>query len=192
MIVLGITGGLGSGKSTACRFFQQLGARVFDADVEAKKILFTSNIVKDLLVKHFGDAILKNGKIHKESLADIVFNRKSNQQILNKIIHPLVRQKFRHQKSQMKRGIFIMDAALIFESDLLEDFDKTILIYTNKEIRIARAIARGNLSREQILERMNLQMDEEEKRELADIIIENNGRKEDLRNKITELYKKLV
>lgn len=192
MVVLGITGGLGSGKSTACRFFQQLGAEVFDADVEAKKILFNSDIVKEKLIAKFGKTIIANDGIHKESLAQIVFNNKTNQQFLNQLIHPRVRRSFMEHKSEVSSLVYIMDAALIFESNLLDDFDKIILVYTDKEIRIQRAIKRGNLTRKQILDRMALQMDEEEKRAKADIIIENNGSELELKNKITELYKKLV
>ena len=192
MLVLGVTGGLGSGKSTACSFFREFGCEIFDADVEAKKILFSSEIVKQKLVENFGQKILENDKINKSVLAEIVFTNQKNQQILNSIIHPLVTTEFLDRKSRIASNIYIMDAALLFEAKLQEHFNKTILIYTDKEIRIQRAMDRGNLPREQVEYRMNLQMGEDQKKSLADIVIYNNGTTEDLKNKINELMQNLV
>ena len=192
MLILGVTGGLGSGKSTACSFFREFGCEIFDADVEAKRILFSSEIVKQKLVESFGAEILVNDKINKTSLAELVFINQKNQKILNSIIHPLVTEEFLSRQKQIKSNIYIMDAALLFEAQLQKHFHKTILIYTDKEKRIQRALDRGNLSRDQIEYRMNLQMDEEMKKSLADIIIFNNGTIENLKNKINELIQNLV
>lgn len=192
MLTLGVTGGLGSGKSTACKIFQLLGCEIFDADEEAKNILFSSDVVKIRLVENFGQTILSDGKIDKITLSEIVFQNQSNQQILNHIIHPLVTEAFLSRKKSIQKQIYIMDAALLFEANLQQYFDKIILIYTDKNIRVERALSRGNLNREQIEYRMNLQMYEEEKMQLADIVIFNNGSEAELKNKITELYKNLM
>jgi len=192
MLTLGVTGGLGSGKSTACSFFLEFGCEIFDADIEAKKILFSSEIVKLKLVEYFGESILENDEISKKALVDIVFTNQKNQQILNNIIHPLVTEEFLKRQKTVKSNIYIMDAALLFEANLQDHFHKTILIYTDKDQRIQRALNRGNLSREQIESRMNLQLDEEEKKSLSDIIIYNNGSLEDLKNKINELIQNLM
>jgi dephospho-CoA kinase len=192
MLTLGLTGGLGSGKSTACKFFAQLGAEVFDADEEAKKILFSSQKVREKLLMQFGNSIITNNEIDKTSLARIVFQDRKNQLLLNDILHPLVTEEFLKKKPKITSPLFIMDAALIFESELQYNFDKTVLIFTERELRIERALKRGNLTKEQILDRINLQMSEYRKKTLADFVITNNGTEEELKNKITDLYKKLV
>ncbi len=192
MLTVGITGGLGSGKSTACRFFEELGAKIFDADLEAKKILFSSNEVKTALTEKFGATILSDGTLDKSKLSQVVFRTPENQGYLNQLLHPLVTEEFLRRKSMVTAPVFIMDAALLFEAQLQRHFDKIILIYTDKEIRLNRALRRGNLSREQILSRMALQMDEERKKALADIVITNNDGKEDLKNKIKGCFRKLI
>ncbi len=183
---------MGSGKSTACKIFQKLGCEIFDADVEAKKILFSNPKVKEQLITNFGESIICDNEIDKTVLSQLVFESQKNQQILNHIIHPLVTEEFLSRKQRINKQLYIMDAALLFEAKLQQYFHKTILIYTDKNIRIQRALKRGNLSKKQILDRMNLQMDEDDKKELADIIITNNKTEKELINKITDLYKNLV
>ncbi len=192
MLTLGVTGGLGSGKSTACHFFEQLGAEIFDADKEAKKILFSDDEVREKLVCQFGSAILKNQEINKTALSEIVFQNQENQQFLNKTLHPLVTERFLHKKPAVTKDLYIMDAALLFEAKLQQHFDKTLLIYADRDIRIKRALQRGNLAKEQIIDRMNLQMSEENKKSLADIVVTNNGSIGELKKKITVLYKNLM
>ncbi|MFP4547749.1 MAG: dephospho-CoA kinase [Fidelibacterota bacterium] len=192
MLTLGVTGGLGSGKSTVCHFFEQLGAEIFDADKEAKKILFSDDRVREKLVRQFGSVILKNQEIDKAALSKIVFHNHENQQFLNKTLHPLVTESFLRKKNAVTKDLYIMDAALLFEAKLQQHFDKTLLIYADRDIRMKRALQRGNLSKHQIIDRMNLQMSEENKKKLADIVITNNGSIRELKNKITVLYKNLV
>ncbi|MBN2282233.1 MAG: dephospho-CoA kinase [Candidatus Marinimicrobia bacterium] len=192
MQIWGVTGGLGSGKSTACSFFKEQGCEIFDADTEAKKIIFSSEMVRQKLVEGFGGQILEKGILSKTALANIIFDNFRNQQFLNHLIHPLVTEEFLTRRQAVKADVYIMDAALLFEARLQHYFHKTILIYTEKETRIKRALERGNLSRAQIEQRISLQMDEEQKKKLADIVIENNGTRQDLKNKINELMQILV
>jgi len=192
MLTLGVTGGLGSGKSTVCHFFAELGAEIFDADAEAKRILFANDAVKEALVYQFGSDILSNRTIDKERLSKIVFQNQKNQQFLNETLHPLVTAEFLHRKTKTTKELYIMDAALLFEAGLQPHFDKTLLIYADRNLRIDRARQRGNISKKQILDRMDLQMSEEKKKHLADIVITNNGSIAELKNKITVLYKNLV
>ncbi len=192
MLTLGVTGGLGSGKSTVCHFFAELGAEIFDADAEAKRILFANDAVKEALVYQFGSDILSNRTIDKERLSKIVFQNQKNQQFLNETLHPLVTAEFLRRKTKTTKELYIMDAALLFEAGLQPHFDKTLLIYADRNLRIDRARQRGNLSKKQILDRMDLQMSEEKKKHLADIVITNNGSIAELKNKITVLYKNLV
>ena len=151
MLTICVTGGLGSGKSLACEIFYNLGCEIFDADIEAKMILFSNPDVKFGLVDRFGKKILNQGKIDKKTLSKLIFSDIQNQQFLNNLVHPLVIQKFLSQKINVKKSIYIMDAALLFEANIQDHFDKTILIFTGQHLRLKRAIKRGNLSHEQIL-----------------------------------------
>jgi dephospho-CoA kinase len=194
VITLGITGGLGSGKSSACQRLKEKGAVIFDADNIAKEILLTVPEVQDKIAEVFGEAIIKNGVVDNQKLAAIAFSNEENQAALNNIIHPFVIEEFEKERESMqnREGLLVIDAPLIFESGLDSHLDYTVLIYATYKLRIARAIRRGNLSRDQILKRMDLQMPEEAKRELASFVIENNGPIEHLYEEIDKLYNELV
>ncbi|MCK4715231.1 MAG: dephospho-CoA kinase [Candidatus Marinimicrobia bacterium] len=194
MVTLGITGGLGSGKSYACQRLKEKGAVIFDADNIAKKILQTVPEVQEKIAEVFGEAIIKDGVVDNQKLANIAFSNEENQAALNNIIHPFVIEEFEKKREslQNREGLLVIDAPLIFESGLDSHLDYTVLIYATYKLRISRAIRRGNLSREQILRRMDLQMPEEEKRELASFVIENNGSGDHLYEEIDKLYSKLV
>ncbi len=194
MVTVGITGGLGAGKSAAASFLEEKGAYVFDADVVAKELLKSDPEIKKKLVDAFGTDILKNGEIDNERLAKVSFTGEENQNIINDIIHPRVITSFREKLEELddKYELVVVDAPLIFESGFDNHLDHTVLIYTQYKIRLERAIRRGTLSREEILRRMELQMPEEEKRELASFIIDNSGTPEQLKSAMESLYQKLM
>jgi len=193
VVTIGITGGLGSGKSTACQRLKEKGAIIFDADSIAKQILQYS-LVQEQLVDEFGADIIQNGAVNTGKLAKIVFSSEDHQATLNNIVHPYVIEQFEKLRDEFadKDGLLVMDAPLIFESGIDAHFDHTVLIYSTMKLRINRAMKRGNLPREQILQRMELQMPEEEKRELASIVIENNGSVEHLYEEIDKLFADLM
>jgi len=193
VVTIGITGGLGSGKSTACQRLKEKGAIVFDADTVAKELLKRTDI-QEQLIDEFGADIIHNGNIDTAKLAKVAFSSEKNQTVLNNIIHPLVIDQFEQLRDEVsdKEELLVMDAPLIFESGIDVHLDHTILIYSKMKLRIARALRRGNLSREQILQRMALQMPEEEKRELASFVIENNGSIEQLYASVDKLYSELI
>jgi len=193
-VTVGITGGLGAGKSAAATFLEEKGAYVFNADVVAKEFLKSDSEVKKELVDAFGTDILKNGVIDNERLAKISFASEENQNIINDIIHPRVISAFQEKLEELdkKYELVVIDAPLIFESGFDNHLDHTVLIYTQYKIRLERAIRRGTLSREEILRRMELQMPEEEKRELASFVIDNSGTPEQLKSAMESLYKKLM
>lgn len=193
-MTVGITGGLGAGKSAAASFLEEKGAYVFDADVVAKELLKSDPEIKKKLVDAFGTDILKNGEIDNERLAKVSFTGEENQNIINDIIHPRVITSFREKLEELddKYELVVVDAPLIFESGFDNHLDHTVLIYTQYKIRLERAIRRGTLSREEILRRMELQMPEEEKRELASFIIDNSGTPEQLKSAMESLYQKLM
>ena len=193
MITIGITGGLGSGKSTACQRLKEKGAVIFDADTIAKQVLQNS-VIQEQLIDEFGTDIIQYGHLNFNKLAKIAFSSEENQASLNNIVHPHVIEQFETLRDKVANndGLLVMDAPLIFESGIDAHFDHTVLIYSTMKLRINRAMRRGNLSREQILRRMDLQMPEEEKRELASIVIENTGSIEHLYELVDKLYADLM
>jgi len=191
---LGVTGGLGAGKSTACQRFKENGAVIFDADSIAKEILQTNQAIQDRIVEEFGADIIKDGQVDTQKLASQAFSNEENQSILNNIVHPYVIEAFEKRRDELEKkiGLLVVDAPLIFESGFDSHLDHTLLIFASMKMRIARALRRGNLTREEILRRMDLQMPEEDKRDLASFVIENNGSIEELNQEIDKLYHQLV
>lgn len=194
MVTLGVTGGLGSGKSTACKFLAEKGAYVLDADLIAKKLMESDPQIRDEIIEAFGSDVYKDGKLDTQKLAQRAFASEVDQRLLNDIVHPRVVDYFQEKvdKLRSKYELIVLDAPLIFESGFDSRLDHTLLIYTKYKIRLERALRRGNLSREDILRRIDLQMPEEDKRELAEFVIENNGAEEQLKSAVDELYDKLT
>jgi dephospho-CoA kinase len=194
VVTLGVTGGLGSGKSTACKFLAEKGAYVLDADLIAKKLMESDPQIRDEIIEAFGSDVYKDGKLDTQKLAQRAFASEVDQRLLNDIVHPRVVDYFQEKvdKLRSKYELIVLDAPLIFESGFDSRLDHTLLIYTKYKIRLERALRRGNLSREDILRRIDLQMPEEDKRELAEFVIENNGAEEQLKSAVDELYDKLI
>ena len=194
MYKLGITGGIGSGKTTASLFFEKKGAKIFNADKEAKKHLKNTITLQHKIIESFGKDVVENNKLSLKKLAEVSFSNKLNQEILNGIMWPevylLIDAAIDKAKSK-KNEIFILDAAMIFEAKLASFLDEVLLVTAKKTIRIERALKRKNLPLEQIQNRMSLQVTEKEKRSKADFIIENNSTEEKFYDKLEEFYSSL-
>ncbi len=192
LLKLGITGGIGSGKSTASNFFKEKNAYIFNADRESKKHLKSSLSLQKKIINIFGNKITQNNKIHFPYLAEVAFENKTNQEILNGIMWPeillIISNTFKEIKKENKYKLFIVDAALIFEANYQSFFDYTLLITANKKIRTERAIKRKNISLENIQNRMALQMSDREKTKIADYIIKNNYSMKKFTMKLEEFY----
>ena len=193
MLKVGLTGGIGSGKSTASSILAKLGSYVFDADAEAKIILETNDDVQNSIIEEFGNSVLDpNGTINNKKLAKIAFQDEDHQIILNTIIHPFVFSELDNQfekiSSKNKHTSFIADGALIFESGLNQHLDSVLLIASSLKYRIARALGRGTLSRDDILRRNELQWTDEDKAESADYTIYNNGTEEEFVKKVKAFH----
>jgi len=193
MLKVGLTGGIGSGKSTASSILAKLGSYVFDADAEAKIILETNDDVQNSIIEEFGSSVLDpNGTINNKKLAKIAFQDEDHQIILNTIIHPFVfselDKQFEKISAKNKHVSFIADGALIFESGLNQHLDSVLLIASSLKYRIARALSRGTLSREDILRRNELQWTDEDKAESADYTIYNNGTEEEFMKKVKAFH----
>ena len=197
MLKVGLTGGIGTGKSTSSLMFKDLGAFIFDADKEAKRLLDTSKSIQNELIRKFGTDILNGeNKIDRAKLARVSFQDEYHQFILNSIIHPhifqIIDKSFDKVSAKNKYPVFIVDGALIFESGLNNHLDYTIVITANMKHRMARVLKNSNLSREDVLRRIELQWSDEEKVNLADFTLQNNGTEKELKAQIQKVYAKLV
>lgn len=197
MYVVGVTGGIGSGKSTVSKIMEEKGAYVFDADSVAKHLLSTNEQLRQDLIDEFQDDIIDDeGKIVNEKLARTGFSNKLNQEALNGIVHPYVLEAHEKAVDEIRQkestDFYILDAPLLFESGFDQRTDYTLLVYAHMKIRLNRSLKRGNLSRNEILRRMDLQMPEEEKLELADFVIENNGTENELREATLKVFSQIT
>ncbi len=194
MYKIGITGGIGSGKSTASLFLKEHGATIFNADKEAKKHLKNTTILQNKIIEAFGQKVVDNNKLNLKKLAEVAFSSKLEQDILNGLMWPevfIIVEKAIQKAKRENFKIFVLDAAMIFEANFEHMLDITLLISTRKNIRLTRALKRKNLPLEQIQNRMSLQMKETKKKEKADYIIENNASKENFNKKLIDFYNTL-
>ena len=172
---IGITGGIGSGKTTVCMVFETLGIPVYYADAQAKYLMNSDAQIIASIVDYFGSNVYRDGVLDRRKLAEIVFNDKSSLKILNDLIHPAVERDFEYWCAQQKAPYVIEEAAIIYESNIERRFDKIILVTAREEIRIHRVCSRDDLTPEKVRQRMKNQMPEEKKIALADYIIYNDN-----------------
>jgi dephospho-CoA kinase len=176
-IQVGITGGIGSGKSTVCRVFRLLGAPVFEADEVAKRLTDTNPEIKSGLIRLFGKEIYtEDGGIDRKKLAGIVFNNDFHLAKINELVHPVVRNEFRKWAELQNTPYVIHEAAILFESGFYKMMDFTILVTAPENQRIERVVKRNGISAEQVKERIAKQWPDDEKRKLAGIEIKNDNK----------------
>ena len=185
MLKIGLTGGIGSGKSSVSSLFNSWGVYIFAADSVAKNILDTNKTAQNEIIAEFGTDILnREGKVEKSKLARIGFQDEDHQIRLNAIIHPyvfsLIDLKFDEILKSGKHNMFCVDAALIYESGADTHMDYTIVVTSHLKLRVQRVMKKGVLSREEFMRRLDLQWPDEDKVHMADYVIHNNGTKEDL------------
>ncbi len=193
-LVIGLTGGIASGKSTVSNMFKEMNITVVDADIEARLAVEKGEPAYGRIVEEFGQEILlKNGDIDRQKLGSIIFHQKDKRQRLNDITHPEVRKRMmvqveRAQKNQEE--LIVLDIPLLFESKLTYMVEKTLLVYVDKDTQLHRLIERNNLSIDEAEARINSQMPLAEKVKLADAVIDNNGLIEDTRNQLISVLAK--
>lgn len=178
--IIGLTGGIGSGKTTIANHFMAAGIPVYIADDEARKIMQSEAIIDDIQ-KTFGTAIFEKGVLNRQKLAEIVFNNPDKLKLLNGIIHPAVKKHFENWISNHNQTPFIIyEAAILFESGSYKNCDKIITVTAPLETRIQRVIQRDNTTRENVLKRINMQWDDNQRNAQSDFVVEN------IDSKITE------
>jgi dephospho-CoA kinase len=175
MLKVGLTGGIGSGKTTVARIFEVLGIPVYNADAEARRLMNTDPDLKKQIIDVFGPESYKDGVLNRPWLAAQVFDNTEKLNLLNSFVHPLT---IRDAESWMKRqntAYAIKEAALIFEGGLEKNFDFVIGVTAPESLRVERTIQRDNISIESVTQRMKQQMDEKEKMNRCDFVIINDG-----------------
>ncbi|MCX7762741.1 MAG: dephospho-CoA kinase [Candidatus Kryptonium sp.] len=192
ILTVGVTGGIGSGKTTVCKFFEELGAKVIYADDLAKKLMEDDENLKSKIKKMFGEEAYIGGKLNRKFIAEIIFSNEEKKKQLESIVHPAVIKKiiaeFKKISKEKTHSFVIVEAALIFESGFDSELDYVIVVDADEEVKIKRIMERDGCSREEVLKRMKAQMNPTKKRKLADIVIQNNDDIQTLKEKVKFLY----
>jgi dephospho-CoA kinase len=171
---LGITGGIGSGKTSVCRVFNILGIPVFSADIEAKKIMNSDDSVIRGINEIAGRNLYPDGKLDRMQLASLIFNNSDTLRKVNSLVHPVVFENFIQWTELQNTPYVIMEAAILFESGASNLVDRIATVYAPVEERITRVTRRNLLTREQVLERIKNQMDDETRMKMSDYVINNS------------------
>lgn len=194
MITVGITGGIGSGKTTVCREWEKLGAYVLYADDLAKKLMNTDPEIRKDITRAFGsDSYREDGSLNRAHLTEEAF-RKGRVKELNAIVHPRVykaSQKLREQAKAQGYKVFVKEAALLLQHGRPEGLDRLVLVLADRGKRVQRVMERDRADEHLVQNKMRKQQDFDELRHLADYILENNGTLQELRRKARCLYHKL-
>ncbi len=171
---LGITGGIGSGKTSVCRVFSVLGIPVFSADPEARRIMNNHPDIIEGINRIAGRNMYPEGRLNSNELASLIFNNEELLGKVNSLVHPLVFRYFLEWTDNQNSPYVIMEAAILFESGAASLVDRVAVVVAPVEERISRVTMRNNLTREQVMERVKNQMDDETRMKMADYVINNS------------------
>ncbi|GAA4241238.1 MULTISPECIES: dephospho-CoA kinase [Winogradskyella] len=174
MIVVGLTGGIGSGKTTVLKCFQSFGVPVYIADVEAKALMNRSKIIKRKLIQLFGDAAYVDDTLNRPYLSSKIFNDKTLLSKMNAIVHPKVASHFKRWLKKQDSHYVIKEAAIIFENHLENQYNYIITVVADEDLRIQRVMRRDNTSEEKVKSIIKNQLSDKEKIEKSDFVITNN------------------
>ncbi|NNJ88894.1 MAG: dephospho-CoA kinase [Eudoraea sp.] len=188
---VGLTGGIGSGKTTVAGMFRDLGVAVYNSDVEAKRLMNEDLGIRIAIKALFGEQAYKNNTLNRPLLAEKAFNDNELLKALNHIVHPAVREDFRSWMKRQEGPYVIQEAAILFENGGYKDFDKMILVTAPKKVRIARIKQRDELTEKEILQRMQHQWSGKRKKELAQYVI-NNKNLEDTRSQVQKIHEQIL
>lgn len=191
MKIVGLTGGIGSGKSTVAQMFRDLGVPVYDSDAEAKELMISSGELKTAISKLLGPKAYIEGELNRAYIASKVFTNLDLLQQLNAIVHPAVKKDFLSWASKQKESYVIQETALIFENNAQDQYDHIILVTAPQEVRLQRVVQRDGANSQEVLDRMKNQMKDDEKAGLAQFQIVNLDL-EHTRRQVLELHGKLA
>lgn len=193
MITVGLTGNIGSGKSSVARLLKQLGAEVIDADALARQATSETAVLKQIETA-FGPAVIKDGQLDRPAMAQIVFSDPAKRQTLNSIIHPWVRREAARLAASCRAAgasVLVQDIPLLFESGLQADFDSVVVVTAPLDLRVQRVMQRSGLAAEEVRRRDAAQLPLEEKAARADFTVDNSGSEEDLLEQVKKLWAEL-
>ena len=191
MILVGLTGGIGSGKSTVINYFKELGTTCYQADDEAKKLMNSDKGLIKKIKNSFGDSIYINSKLDRKKLSAIVFTDKQKLELLNSIVHPYVNRHFDNYCKGLEDIYIIKEVAIIFEIGTQNKFDKIILVRAPKEDRVKRIINRDKCNRQDAINRINNQIADYDKIDQCDFIIDNINL-EEIPNKVLKIHDSIL
>lgn len=191
MILVGLTGGIGSGKTTVAKLFLNLGIPVFFADEEAKWLMQNSLSLKAEIINAFGEMSYLNGSLNRTYLAHIVFNDKTRLNELNQIVHPVVKAHFKTWLLKQKSDYIIYENAIIFEGNSASDFDLIICVTDELESRIDRVVKRDHTTRQQVIKRIENQMDDAQKIKKSDFVVKNDS-KINLKKAVLKIHNEIL
>jgi len=176
MLLVGLTGGIGSGKTLVCSIFEKLRVPVYHADEAARRLMNSDAGLMENIRKMFGDQAYSREGLNRPYLAGLVFGNEERLSGLNKLVHPVVRDDFKRWTGQQGDAAYVIEeAAILFESGASKEMGLTVLVYAPEEVRIRRVMERDGVSREEVLKRMRHQMSEEKLMEMADHHLLNDG-----------------
>jgi len=196
MLKVGLTGGVASGKTMVLNLFEELGARVIDADIISRQVVKPYLPAWKKIVEHFGREYLNPDlSLNRERLRKIVFTDDTQRKVLENIIHPEVLREIRLRCRQIEElypeAILIVDIPLLIELDVINEYDKIILVYVDREIQIKRVIERYKISRDEALRIVSVQIPMEEKIKFADFVIDNGGTIEQTKLAVSKVFEQL-
>ncbi|HQO38088.1 MAG TPA: dephospho-CoA kinase [Candidatus Omnitrophota bacterium] len=188
-LVIGLTGGLGTGKTTVAGMLQGFGARVIDADAVGHELLAPGTRVHAALVRRFGTRIVcrRSGAIDREALGRIVFSDDAQLKSLNNIMHPAILKIVKHRIAAVKKGVVVVDAPLLVETGFHRHVDRLVVVTASRNHQIKRVQSSRRLSKAAAFRRIHSQIPLQDKVRMADFVIDNNGTRKDLRKAVTEL-----
>lgn len=191
MMIVGLTGGMGSGKSTVAQMFRDLGVPVYDSDAEAKQLMVNSIELKNAIIALLGENAYADATLDKGYIAEKVFKDPELLEKLNALVHPAVRTDFKQWAAQQKAPYVIQETALIFENGIQDFYDRILLVTAPLKLRIKRVMDRDGVTEKQILERIEHQLGDDEKEDQAHFCIQNIDLKT-TRETVEELHQKLL
>ncbi len=194
-MIIGLTGGIATGKSTVSNILIQLGQAIVDSDRIAREVVEPGRPAYDQIVAHFGtDILLPNNELDRAKLGKVIFSNPDERKVLEQITHPAIYAEMDLQIAQIIQNgyqLVFLDVPLLIETGMHKKVDKVVLVYTDVETQLTRLMARDHSSKEDALKRISAQMPIEEKRSYADYIIENNGSLEELQTQVSALLETL-
>ena len=189
--LVGLTGGIGSGKTTVANFFKELGIPVYIADTEAKALMNRSKVIKRKLIALFGENAYQDGKLNREYLSQQIFNNKDLLQKMNAIVHPKVASHFKRWVKKQDAPYVISEAAILFENGSYKKYDYIITVTAPEHVRLKRVMSRDNSLEKKVKSVMDNQWKDAEKIKLSDFVIQNINL-EEAKAQVQQIHKKLL